>query len=98
MKITQEELVRVAELARLALTPQEQAQLVEQLGHILDYVEKLNQLNTTGVAPTSHVVPLFNVFREDQQKPSLTSEEALANAPEQAVGAFFRVPKIIEER
>jgi aspartyl-tRNA(Asn)/glutamyl-tRNA(Gln) amidotransferase subunit C len=95
MKISREEVVHVARLARLAMTPEEAERFTEQLSNILTYVEKLNQLDTTRVEPTSHVLPLFNVFREDQVRPSLSSEKALENAPEKE-GPFFKVPKIID--
>ena len=95
MKISQEQVKRVAKLARLSLTPEETERFSEQLSHILSYIEKLNQLDTSKVEPTSHVLPLSNVFREDQARPSLPAEEALANAPDRE-GPFFRTPKIIE--
>ncbi|HLG21909.1 MAG TPA: Asp-tRNA(Asn)/Glu-tRNA(Gln) amidotransferase subunit GatC, partial [Candidatus Manganitrophaceae bacterium] len=94
MKISQEQVKRVAKLARLSLTPEETERFSEQLSHILSYIEKLNQLDTSKVEPTSHVLPLSNVFREDQARPSLPAEEALANAPDRE-GPFFRTPKII---
>jgi aspartyl-tRNA(Asn)/glutamyl-tRNA(Gln) amidotransferase subunit C len=95
MKIDREEVVHVAKLARLAMTPEEAEQFTEQLSNILTYVEKLKQLDTTQIEPTSHVLPLSNVFREDQVRPSLSPEKALENAPEKE-GSFFKVPKIIE--
>jgi len=68
----------------------------EQLNGILGYIDKLRVLDTTGVEPTSHAVPLVNVMRDDATRPCLPPDEALANAPERS-GQFFRVPKIIEE-
>ena len=85
----------VAKLARLALTPEEVAQFGGQLSQIFSYIEKLNELDTSEVEPTSHVLPLSNIFREDILKPSLPSEKALENAPNRD-GSFFKVPKIIE--
>jgi aspartyl-tRNA(Asn)/glutamyl-tRNA(Gln) amidotransferase subunit C len=85
----------VAHLARLALTPEEEEKLAGQLGNILHYIEKLNQLDVSNVEPTSHAVPLVNVTREDAVRPSLPNEEALRNAPAKANGLFL-VPKIVE--
>lgn len=95
MKISQEQVMHVAKLARLAMTPDETERFTEQLSHILSYVEKLNELDTSRVEPTSHVLPLSNVFREDRVIPSLPTEKVLENAPD-SEGPFFRVPKIIE--
>ena len=96
MKITLQEVEHVARLARLALSEEEKEQMRSQLDRILAYMEKLNQLDTTGVEPTSHVIPMTNVFREDAVVPSLPREEALGNAPDPREG-FFRVPRIIEQ-
>ncbi|MCL5024320.1 MAG: Asp-tRNA(Asn)/Glu-tRNA(Gln) amidotransferase subunit GatC [Nitrospirae bacterium] len=85
----------IAHLARLGLTEEETAKFSPQLTSILLYVEKLNELDTTGVEPTSHVLTLDNVMRDDALRPSLVTAEALMNAPERAEG-FYRVPKIIE--
>jgi aspartyl-tRNA(Asn)/glutamyl-tRNA(Gln) amidotransferase subunit C len=85
----------VAHLARIALSPQEEQTLSEQLGNILHYIEKLNQLDVSAVEPTAHAVPLVNVTRADEVRPSLTNEEALGNAPSKANGLFL-VPKIVE--
>ena len=85
----------VAHLARLHLTPAEEAKFGEQLGHILGYINKLNELDVSQIEPTAHAVPLVNVFRADEVRPSLSNEEALRNAPAQANGLFM-VPKIIE--
>ena len=96
MKITLQEVEHVTRLARLALPKEEMEQMRSQLDRILGYIEKLNQLDTTGVEPTSHVIPMTNVFREDALVPSLPREEALANAPDRREG-FFQVPRIIEQ-
>ena len=85
----------VAHLARIALTPEEEEKLGAQLGNILGYIEKLNQLDVSNVEPTAHAVPLVNVTRPDDARPSLPSEDALANAPAKANGLFL-VPKIVE--
>jgi aspartyl-tRNA(Asn)/glutamyl-tRNA(Gln) amidotransferase subunit C len=85
----------VAHLARIALTPEEEQQLGAQLGNILHFIEKLNELDVSAVEPTAHAVPLVNVTRPDEARPSLSSEEALRNAPAKANGLFL-VPKIVE--
>jgi aspartyl-tRNA(Asn)/glutamyl-tRNA(Gln) amidotransferase subunit C len=85
----------VAHLARLALTPEEEKSLGAQLGSILGYIEKLRELDVSGVEPTAHAVPMVNVTRADEIRPSLSHEEALRNAPRQANGLFI-VPKIVE--
>ncbi len=95
MKITLEEVEHIARLARLKLTEEEKILYSEQLSKILDYIEKLNELDTTDVEPTSHVLPIKNVFREDTPEPSLPVDEALKNAPQRA-GPYYRVPRIIE--
>ena len=95
MKITKEEVGRVAALARLSLQEEEKELYAKQLDHILSYIEKLNELNTDGVEPTSHSMPITNSMREDVVKESLSHEAALSNAPEEEQGCF-KVPKIIE--
>ena len=85
----------VAHLARIALTPDEEKKLAAQLGGILGYIEKLNELDVTHIEPTAHAVPMVNVTRADDLRPSLPHEEALRNAPRQANGLFI-VPKIVE--
>ena len=85
----------VAHLARLHLTPDEEKKLGAQLGHILGYIEKLNELDVTNVEPTAHAVPMVNVTRSDEVRPSLPHDDAMRNAPAQANGLFI-VPKIVE--
>lgn len=85
----------VAHLARIALTPEEEQKLGAQLGNILGYIEKLNELDVKTVEPTAHAVPLVNVTRPDAVRPSLPNEEALRNAPAKANGLFL-APKIVE--
>jgi aspartyl-tRNA(Asn)/glutamyl-tRNA(Gln) amidotransferase subunit C len=94
--ITPEDVEHVAELARLELTAAEKAQFVAQLNSILTYINQLNELDTTDVEPTSHVIPMSNVFRDDEVCPSLGRELVLHNAPEES-HFFFKVPRIIEE-
>jgi len=95
MKITREEVEHVARLARLELTEEEKDLFTGQMDAILAYVDKLNELDTASVVPTSHAVPMENAFREDEVRPSIGVDNALANAPQRAEG-FFRVPKVIE--
>jgi aspartyl-tRNA(Asn)/glutamyl-tRNA(Gln) amidotransferase subunit C len=85
----------VAHLARLSLTPDEEQRIGAQLANILGYIEKLKEVDVTGVEPTAHAFPLVNVTRPDEVRPSLSNEEALHNAPATANGLFM-VPKIVE--
>ncbi len=94
--ITREDVEHVAELARLELTAAEKQQFIAQLNDILTYIDKLNELDTADVEPTSQVIPMKNVFRDDEVRPSLDRTEVLRNAPEEA-HFFFKVPRIIEE-
>ena len=94
--ITREDVEHVAELARIELTAEEKETFIVQLNDILTYIDKLNELDTMGVEPTSHVIPMSNVFREDEVKPSLDRPHVLQNAPEES-HFFFKVPRIIEE-
>ena len=95
MAATEIDVKYVAHLARLALTPEEEKKLGAQLGHILGYVEKLKQVDVSNVVPTAHAVPMVNITRADEVRPSLPHEDALRNAPKQANGLFI-VPKIVE--
>ena len=95
MKITKAEVEHVARLARLELSAEETETFTGQMDAILAYVEKLNGLDTAGIVPTSHAVPMENAFRSDEVRPSLGVDNALANAPDR-VEDFFRVPKVIE--
>jgi aspartyl-tRNA(Asn)/glutamyl-tRNA(Gln) amidotransferase subunit C len=85
----------VAHLARIELTPEEEIKLGAQLGNILGYIEKLRELDVSGVEPTAHAVPMVNITRADEVRESLSHEDALRNAPRQAKGLFI-VPKIVE--
>jgi aspartyl-tRNA(Asn)/glutamyl-tRNA(Gln) amidotransferase subunit C len=91
MAITREDVLHVAGLARLELTEEEIARLGQQLNAILEAVGKVAELDLEDVPPTSHPLDLANVWAQDDPRPSLTGEEALANAPEREDG-FFRVP------
>jgi len=95
MKLTLEDVEHVALLARLELSDEEKQLFATQLTKILEYVAKLDELNTDEVEPVFHVVPLSNVFREDEVRPSLPLEKVLQNAPK-ASHDCFSVPKIIE--
>jgi len=97
MEIGKEQVEHVAKLARLDVSEDERAMFARQLSGILTYMDQLKELDTTGVEPTATVLPTDNVFREDEVRPSLSQDRALANAPDQAEG-FFRVPKILEDR
>ena len=94
MKITKEEIIHVGKLARLHLDDHAVALYEKQLGDILDYIDTLNRLDTQEVKPTSHAIFINNAFRDDDVKPSIKVERALANAPEREDGTFI-VPKII---
>lgn len=96
MSINREQVEHVAKLARLSLSEEEKNQFTTQLNDILQFAEKLNELHTDDVEPTSHVYPVTNVMREDVVKPSLTQEKVLANAPDQQDG-YIRVPAVFEE-
>src|SRR5574337_155012 len=96
MKITLQEVEHVARLARLELTAEEKERMRAQLDSILSYIDKLNELDTSAVEPTSHVLPMTNVFREDEVTPPLSQEAALMNGPDRH-DLFFRVPRILEE-
>jgi aspartyl-tRNA(Asn)/glutamyl-tRNA(Gln) amidotransferase subunit C len=86
---------KVARLARLELSEEERETFGNQMEQILAYMEQLNRLDTTGVEPTSHAIPIYNVFRDDEVKPSFPHEEVLAIAPDEEDG-HFKVPRIIE--
>lgn len=96
MKISKKEVEYVARLARLHLTEEEKDIYTDQLGKILEYIDKLNELDTDRTVPTSHVVDITNVLREDVTKPSLSREEVLSNAPEEQAG-HFKVKKVLED-
>ncbi len=95
MKISREEVEHVARLSRLALAENEIGALTGQMDQLLGYVEKLNELDTEGIVPTAHAVPMENAFRPDEVKPSIGLERALQNAPQSDESCFI-VPKVIE--
>lgn len=95
MKISDKEIEHIALLSRLEISEEEKKIFAEQLSTILDYIDKLNELDTHDIEPTSHVIPLNNVMREDIPSLSLSREDALMNAPEHTE-KFYRVPKIID--
>ncbi|MFZ4664729.1 MAG: Asp-tRNA(Asn)/Glu-tRNA(Gln) amidotransferase subunit GatC [Caldilineaceae bacterium] len=96
MQLTTDEVRHVAELAKLALTEEEIVQYTQQLSAILDYAALLQQVDTSAVPPTPHILPLTNIMRADEPTPCLTNAEALANAPD-SVDGFFRVRAVFEE-
>ncbi len=96
MAVTKENVEYIAALARLKFNDAELENYTHQLNDILKYVEKLNELNTDNVEPLSHPVENVNVFREDKLKPSISTEEALKNAPNRT-DEFFKVPKVINQ-
>lgn len=95
MPVSLEDVRKVAELARLKFGPKEEQQLVEDLNKMLGYVALLSEIDTSGVAPTTHVISIKNVFREDKLGQCLNQEDVLFNAPSFGQG-HFRVPKVIE--
>ena len=95
MPVSRDDVRKVAQLARLSFSGKEERQLIDDLNQMLDYVAALNELSTTGVSPTAHVLLLENAFRPDVPGHSLGREAALANAPLSGHG-HFRVPKVID--
>lgn len=95
-KISAKDVEDVARLARLELSAAEKERMGRELDGILTYIDKLRGLDTSEVEPTSHAVPITNVMRDDEPRPSLPQAETLANAPDRQ-DELFRVPKIIEE-
>jgi aspartyl-tRNA(Asn)/glutamyl-tRNA(Gln) amidotransferase subunit C len=95
MAAAQFDIQYLAHLARLALAPDEEKKLAAQLGDVLGYIEKLKELDVSNVEPTAHAVPLVNVTRPDEVRPSLPHAEAMRNAPKTSNGLFI-VPKIVE--
>ena len=95
MKITKEQVLHVAALARLKFTPEEEEMFRTQLGDIIDLADKLNDLDVENIKPTAQVLQIQNVCREDVRKDSYPREKILANAPEQSDGCYI-VPKIVD--
>lgn len=96
MSISKEQVQHVAELARLSLTEEETETFSQQLSEILNFAEKLNELDTEHVEPTSHVLPIQNVLRDDDERPSWPRDKVLSNAPDTQDGQV-RVPVVFEE-
>jgi aspartyl-tRNA(Asn)/glutamyl-tRNA(Gln) amidotransferase subunit C len=95
MAITRDDVRHVADLARLEFSDEEEERMTEELSQILDYAEKLEELDTSGVPPMSHVLDVTNVFRADEIASRIDRDEALEPAPEAEQG-YFRVPKVVE--
>lgn len=95
MALSKETVQYVADLSRISLEPQELEKFSLQLQTILDFIDQLKEPDTAGVEPTSHILPVSNVFRDDMPAACLPVEKTLANAPEKE-GNFFVVPKVIE--
>jgi aspartyl-tRNA(Asn)/glutamyl-tRNA(Gln) amidotransferase subunit C len=95
MSLTPEDVRWVAHLARLELTDAELETMTRQLSAIVDYVAQLQGVNTDGIEPLAHALPVENVFRADEPRPSLPVAEALANAPDRR-GDFYRVPAVLD--
>jgi len=94
--IDEQQVRHIAHLARLRLSDAEVVQFGGQLGAILEYMKQLNEVDTAGVEPTAHPLPVHSVFREDEPADPLGVARVLANAPE-AAGAYFKVPKVLEQ-
>ncbi|GEL76702.1 Asp-tRNA(Asn)/Glu-tRNA(Gln) amidotransferase subunit GatC [Tenuibacillus multivorans] len=94
-KISKDQVKHVANLARLAITEDEAEKYSEQLSDIIDFAEQLNELDTTNVEPTTHVLDMKNVLRKDEPKEWISKEDALKNAPDKQDGQF-RVPSILD--
>ncbi|MCX8052802.1 MAG: Asp-tRNA(Asn)/Glu-tRNA(Gln) amidotransferase subunit GatC [Armatimonadetes bacterium] len=95
MKLTREDIESVAYLSRLELSEEEKDTLTGHINRLLENFEKLQELDTSEVEPTSHVVPVFNVFRKDEPRPSLPVEEVISNGP-QVEDNCFVVPRVVE--
>lgn len=96
MEVTDELIDKLANLARLQFSSEEKEGLKKDLGQMISFIDKLNELDTEGVEPLLHMSPRVNVLREDEVEGSVSREEALLNAPEQN-GEFFLVPKVIKK-
>mgnify|MGYP001432872435 FL=1 len=97
MAVTKKDVEKIAELARLKFSEEELENFTPQMNEILSYMDKLNELNTDNVKPLSHPVEQTNIFREDELKPSIPTEEALKNAPSKDEH-HFKVPKVIGDK
>lgn len=97
MAVTKKDVEKIAELARLKFSDDELENFTPQMNEILSYMDKLNELDTQNVKPLSHPVEQTNVFRDDELKPSILTEEALKNAPDKTE-QHFKVPKVIGDK
>ena len=95
MPIDSKEVKRIAALARLTLSPEEEEKLTGELAGIVAYIDKLDELDTSNVEPLAFGASGTNVFREDEPRPPAPAEEMLPNAPD-GKGAFYRVPRVVE--
>lgn len=95
MQITKQEIEHVAKLARLNLSEEDKEKFTQEMGAIIGFVDKLNELDTTGIEPTAHILPIHNVFREDQVRPSFDRDKLLQNAPQKKDECIL-VPKVVE--
>lgn len=95
MKLTVEEIEHVANLARLDLTPEEKEKMIIDLAEIIDFADKLSEVDTEGIEPTAHILDMNNVFRKDEVRPSFDVEDIIRNAPESSENCI-KVPKIME--
>lgn len=95
MKITREQVEHVANLARLNLTEEEKEQMITDMGVIIEFANRINEMNIDDINPTAHVIPINNVFREDNVNPSFSRDELLSNAPNKENGCYS-VPRIVE--
>lgn len=95
MRLTREDIEGVARLSRLELSEEEKDNFTSRINRLLENFQELQKLDTDDVEPTSHAIPVFNVFRKDETRPSLPVEEVLANAPQAADGCFV-VPRVVE--
>lgn len=95
MKVDKETLEKVAHLARLSIKPEEEVQLLKDMGEILNWVDKLSEVDTEDVEPITHMTQEVNVLRADKAEKTIEREEALKNAPDQD-GQFFKVPKVLK--
>jgi len=96
LKVTDQDIKTVASLSRLRIRPDESAEVAAQLDKFLTYVENLQAIDTSNIEPTTYALPMQNVFRADEVKPSLERDLALSNAP-LAEDGYFKVPRVLEE-
>ena len=95
MRLTKEDIESVAYLSRLELSDDEKDKFTGQINRLLENFEKLQELDTDDIEPTSHVIPVYNVFREDKSRPSFPAEEVISNGPQVADNCFV-VPRVVE--